>query len=147
MLYRKYNIQVCLKDYNNKEISRYTIFYSIDIEEFNIILGYLQLVKVDLDIYQADSIQYFRPERKLLYIQSEETELIYDIKEFTRLVTLVVKGNRGDTFFILRRQNFFNNRVSPGLARGRPRAEDLRIENAGFRATRALSTTFRALPG
>ena len=39
-LYRKYNILVSLKDYKNKEISSYTIFYSIDIEEFNIILGY-----------------------------------------------------------------------------------------------------------
>ena len=28
-------------DYNNKEISSYTIFYSIDIKELNIILGYL----------------------------------------------------------------------------------------------------------
>ena len=40
-LYRKYNIQISLKDYNNKKISRFTIFHSIDIEEFNIILGYL----------------------------------------------------------------------------------------------------------
>ena len=50
-LYRKYNIYISLKDYNNKEISSYTIFYSIDIEEFNIILGYPWLVKVDPDIY------------------------------------------------------------------------------------------------
>ena len=100
-LYGKYNIQASLKDYNNKEISSYTIFYSIDIEEFNIILGYLQLVKVNLDIYQADSIEYFRPERKLLYIRSKEIELIYNIKEFIRLVTLVVKGKGGEAFFIL----------------------------------------------
>ena len=41
ILYRNYNILVSLKDYNNKEISSYTIFYYIEIEEFNIILGYL----------------------------------------------------------------------------------------------------------
>ena len=100
-LYRKYNIQISLKDYNNKEISSYTLFQSIDIEEFSIILGYLQLVKDNLDIYQADSIQYFRPERKLLRIRSEEIELIYNIKEFIRLVTLVVKSKVGEAFLIL----------------------------------------------
>ena len=100
-LYGKYNIQISLKNYNNKGISSNSMFYSIDIEEFNIILGYLQLVKVNPDIYQADSIQYFRPERNLLYIRSEETELIYDIKEFARLATLVVKGKGGEAFFIL----------------------------------------------
>ena len=34
-------------------------------------------------------------------MRSEETELIYDIKEFIRLVTLVIKGKGGEAFFIL----------------------------------------------
>ena len=50
-LYRKYNIEVSLKDYNNKEKSSYTMFFSTDIEEFNIILEYPWLIKVNPDIY------------------------------------------------------------------------------------------------
>ena len=34
-------------------------------------------------------------------MRSEETEFIYNIKEFTRLVTLVVKGKGVEAFFIL----------------------------------------------